>query len=516
MNTMYNTEEQFASLDHKFAELKKYVTDAAGQPTAIHRHEKEIFRHALEMGRLCLEALIQQSGPNHDRENPPKTAEGRRLPYKGQSTRRYVSIFGEIKIPRARYLMPSGRYHYPLDIRLQLPASKHSYLLQKWLQAGAVENDYRESAERFHELFDFSFYPNLLCRMTGQVSRTVETFYDHLAAPAAETEGECLAIGLDGKGVRLVKAERAERQTAEEPKARLSKGEKPGTKKEAMVTVDFSFQPAARAPEEIVKALLNQFTAAERAEAARQRQPRREQNEPEPRVALNKHVRAFLDGRAAASAYLIGRLKKRDPLGNKPIIVLVDGAPGLEQAIRRALEKHQRQPRVAAIILDIIHVSEYLWKAANALHGETGAERVLWVKDKLRDILHNKVGRVIGGLKQILTKTKRRAASQRTLQQVVTYFENHRHMMQYQTYLQSGYLISTGLVESACGSLVRDRMEHSGMRWTIRGAKSILALRAVKKNGDWEHFWQSFITTQTQKKYADSYQFVAGLVKKAA
>jgi hypothetical protein len=141
---------------------------------------------------------------------------------------------------------------------------------------------------------------------------------------------------------------------------------------------------------------------------------------------------------------------------------------------------------------------------------------VQWIRGKLLDVLESKVGRVIGGLKQIITKNQSGSAKRRTLQQVVTYLENHRHMMDYQAYLQKGYLISTGLVESACGSLVRDRMEHSGMRWTINGAESILDLRAVKKNGDWERFWQTFVTTQTQKTYADSYHFVTGLYKKAA
>lgn len=516
MSTMYKTEEQFASLDHKFAELKKYVTATVQQQTAIHLSEKEIFRRMLEMGRLCVEALIEQSGPNHEAANPPKSAEGDSLPYNGQSTRTYFSIFGKIKIRRARYLMPSGSYHYPLDTRLELPTTKHSYLLQQWLQIGAVESDYRESTERFHELFGFSFYPSLVCRMTGNVSRAVDSFYEQSAAPAAETEGECLAIGLDGKGVRLVKSERTDAQVPDAPKARLGKGEKLGTKKEAMVSVDFSFHPAARSPEEIVKALLHQSSAEERAQATRERQQRRENGAPEPRVALNKHVRAFLDHRIAAIDYLIGRLKKRDRLDTKPIIALMDGATGLDKAMIRALKEHDLQPRLAAMILDIIHVSEYLWKAANALHGETGPARLQWIQEKLRDILESKVGRVIGGLKQIITKKRRNTTTSRTLQQVVTYLKNHRHMMDYQTYLQKGYLISTGLVESACGSLVRDRMEQSGMRWTINGAKSILALRAVKKNGDWEHFWQTYIATQTQKTYADSYQFVAGLHKKAA
>jgi hypothetical protein len=133
----------------------------------------------------------------------------------------------------------------------------------------------------------------LHARMTGNVSKAVDSYYEQSAAPVAETEGECLAIGRDGKGVRLVKSERTAAPAADAPKARLGKGEKPGTKKEALVTVDFSFQPAARSSEEIIKARLHQFTAEERAQATVERQQRREQGEPEPRVALNKHVRAF-------------------------------------------------------------------------------------------------------------------------------------------------------------------------------------------------------------------------------
>ena len=516
MAAMYETEEKFATLNHQFEALKKYVTEMARQQMPIHLREQAIFRRLLDMGCLFLQESIQQSGPNHDREKAPATATGQRLPYKGASTRQYVSIFGEIKIKRARYLQPSGRYHYPLDARLELPRSKYSYLLQKWLEASAVENNYRESAERFHELFGFSFGPNLVCRMTGKVSGAVESFYEQAAAPAAESEGECLAIGLDGKGVRLVKSARAEAPASEAPKARLGKGEKPGTKKEAMVTADFSFHPEARAPEDIVKALLHQFTAEERTQAAQERQQRRQNEIPEPRLALNKHVRAFLEGRATAIDYLMARLKKRDPLGQKDIIALVDGATGLDKAVLTALEEQGLKPRVKAVILDIIHATEYLWKAATALHGETGPARVRWIHDKLLDILQNNVGRVIGGLRQILTKNELPSATRRTLQQVITYFENHRHMMNYQTYLDHGYLISTGVVESACGSLVRDRMEQSGMRWTIIGAKAILALRAVKKNGDWESFWNRYIETQTQKMYADSYRTVPPRYKKAA
>jgi hypothetical protein len=60
--------------------------------------------------------------------------------------------------------------------------------------------------------------------------------------------------------------------------------------------------------------------------------------------------------------------------------------------------------------------------------------------------------------------------------------------MDYAEYLRRGWPIGTGVIEGTCRHLVKDRMELSGMRWTIAGAGALLALRAVNENGDWEDF----------------------------
>ena len=75
-------------------------------------------------------------------------------------------------------------------------------------------------------------------------------------------------------------------------------------------------------------------------------------------------------------------------------------------------------------------------------------------------------------------------AQKKALEKTITYFDNHRHMMRYDVYLRKGYPIATGVVEATCGSLVKNRMEQSGMRWSINGAQAVLAQRAILKNGD--------------------------------
>ncbi len=71
--------------------------------------------------------------------------------------------------------------------------------------------------------------------------------------------------------------------------------------------------------------------------------------------------------------------------------------------------------------------------------------------------------------------------------------------MKYDEYLAKGYPISTGVVESACSHVVKDRMEVSGARWGINGAEAILRLRSVAKSQDWNAYWD-FYTAQFRDK----------------
>lgn len=61
--------------------------------------------------------------------------------------------------------------------------------------------------------------------------------------------------------------------------------------------------------------------------------------------------------------------------------------------------------------------------------------------------------------------------------------------------------IATGVIEGACGSLVKDRAERSGMKWTHKGAQAVLNLRALKRNGDWDSYWDLHLQNEHQRLY---------------
>jgi hypothetical protein len=116
-------------------------------------------------------------------------------------------------------------------------------------------------------------------------------------------------------------------------------------------------------------------------------------------------------------------------------------------------------------------------------------------------MLKGHVGYVIGGLRITLSKKNLKPVQEATLKRSITYFENHKHMMRYDLYLAAGYPVATGLVEGTCGSLIKDRADKSGSRWSSIGVQAVLNERAIMKNGDWESFWKYHMNTENERLY---------------
>ena len=124
-----------------------------------------------------------------------------------------------------------------------------------------------------------------------------------------------------------------------------------------------------------------------------------------------------------------------------------------------------------------------------------------WIKKHALEMLKGHVGYVIGGLRITLSKKKLKPAQEATLKRSITYFENHKHMMRYDLYLAAGYPVATGIVEGTCGSLIKDRADKSGSRWSSIGVQAVLNERAIMKNGDWESFWKYHMDTEKERLY---------------
>ena len=92
---------------------------------------------------------------------------------------------------------------------------------------------------------------------------------------------------------------------------------------------------------------------------------------------------------------------------------------------------------------------------------------------------------VVRGLRRLGTTRKLIGKQAKALDRICGYFEKYADYMRYDEYLRRGYPIASGVIEGACRHLVKDRMERSGMRWTLEGARSMLHLRAAFQGDHW-------------------------------
>ena len=138
-------------------------------------------------------------------------------------------------------------------------------------------------------------------------------------------------------------------------------------------------------------------------------------------------------------------------------------------------------------ILDILHVSSYVWKAAKVFHGHREHQEA-FTRDRLLQILQGKVQGVVADLRQMASMRKLRGNRLKEVNKICGYFERNASRMRYDEYLKAGYPIATGVIEGACRHLVKDRMERSGMRWRLEGAQPMLHVRAVYQSSYWGRF----------------------------
>jgi len=158
----------------------------------------------------------------------------------------------------------------------------------------------------------------------------------------------------------------------------------------------------------------------------------------------------------------------------------VDGDTTQIDAIKQAAKQYGA---TVVVILDIIHVLEYLWKAANALFDPEDANGAWWVADRIEQLLQGQRTSMVRGLRRAATVKGLNPKQREPIEQCITYLTNHAPYLNYPHYLAKGYPIATGVIEGACRYVVKDRMEITGARWGLEGGEAVLKLRALYLNG---------------------------------
>src|SRR6266567_4539446 len=180
---------------------------------------------------------------------------------------------------------------------------------------------------------------------------------------------------------------------------------------------------------------------------------------------------------------------RRDPQRVRQRVFLVDGNKQQLSAIEaKANERGLKVP----VLIDYIHVSGYIGKAAAALHPGDPVAAGQWADGQLLRVLHGRAKAVAATLASVARKTRenprKRGLDLTDMDRAVTYLTNNQQHMKYDKALEKGWPIATGMIEGACRFVIEDRFGITGARWSPDGAEVIRKLRAVVVNGDLDDY----------------------------
>jgi hypothetical protein len=183
---------------------------------------------------------------------------------------------------------------------------------------------------------------------------------------------------------------------------------------------------------------------------------------------LRKEYHATFGERDGFMREICQRAQARQSGSNGPIPALGDGAHWI-------WEGYQQYLPARVEILDFYHATQHVHVVATAMfkHAETAKD---WWEKQRMELLEFGPGRLLIALQNWQPKT---AGAQEVRRTELGYFYNNQHRMSYPDYLRKGYPIGSGAVEGACGHLVSDRMNESGMRWKALTGEPMLHLRAA-------------------------------------
>ncbi|MDQ6745942.1 MAG: ISKra4 family transposase, partial [Actinomycetota bacterium] len=199
---------------------------------------------------------------------------------------------------------------------------------------------------------------------------------------------------------------------------------------------------------------------------------------------------------------IFAEAERRDPDHQRTWIALVDG--NNHQIDRIKAEAKSRKVNVT-IVIDLIHVLEYLWSAAWCFYQEGDPDAETWVHEKATAILEGRSGIVAAAIRRKATRLELTPEQRKNADRAASYLHNKRPHLDYPTALANGWPIATGIIEGACRHLIKDRMDITGARWGVDGAEAILKLRALRSNDDLETYWTYHLAQERRRNHESRY-----------
>jgi hypothetical protein len=411
--------------------------------------------------------------------------------------RAVTSVFGDVTFSRIAYRAAETTNLHPGDGALNLPAERHSHGLRKLAAVESARGSYDDAVAAVVRATGVRLGKRQLVELAGRAAVDVDSFYTQRTVLSGGDD--VLVLSCDGKGIVMrpgaLREATARKATSAKLATRLSKGEKRNRKRMAEIGAVYDITAAPRTPADIITLVTSDTTTT----AA-----------PTP-VAANKWLTASVVGDAATViAAVFDEATRRDPDHTRTWVALVDGN---NHQIRRIRAEARARGVTVTIIVDLIHVIEYLWQAAWCFHSEGDPATETWVATHVLNILRGNAGIVAAAIRRKATTNNLTAAKRAAADTSADYLHAKKPYLDYPTALAEGWPIATGVIEGACRHLVKDRMDITGARWGLDGAETVLKLRTIISNGDLDTYW-TYHLNQEQHRVHNS-QYLADLIPAA-
>ncbi|RLC76518.1 MAG: ISKra4 family transposase [Chloroflexi bacterium] len=457
----------------------------SGQAFNFLEFEQELVSKVFVLGRLFIRLFLSM------REEGIRGRHKKPDGYKWQKPQERLlgTFFGKVSYWRSYvYQAKGGGGYYPLDVELGLTGDRFSMLVQSYAALMATKMSYAQVTTVLSLFLHWSPAQKSIEEMVLGLGRHTGEWFE--SAPAPEDEGEVLVIQFDSKGNPMATEEelekrRGKRQPNPHPgsqrhrgkqarqrrgnKKRRKKGDKSKNAKMATIMVMYTLRKSADGN---LEGPFNKKVYASHA-------PKR-------------HVVAIARREADKRGFGRG--------SGKRVQIVTDGDNDLERYIEELFPEAEHT-------IDVWHVVEYLWEAGHALYKEGSDELEEWVSTQKEALYEGRVADIIRELDERLALLPK-GTRQECLKKARGYLDKRQEKMNYKSLRKQDLEISSGAVEGAVNYVIARRFDSGGMRWIKERAETLLQLRCIEVNDDWDAFI-SFVHDKTQKQAQQTHKIIS-------
>jgi hypothetical protein len=481
----------YQSADTQYAQLVSHLRSAESQGLEHGALEQMIWQEGTELLRLLMQSHLDERYANESAQVNVVGADGALRPHRRNDCQRQLAtLFGEVVVSRLGYSSKVSGVSalYPADGQLNLAPDQYSDGLRQRVAISGALVSFGETSASIGETTGAKVGKRQCEELIVKVSQDFDDFYAQRSPTPEVDSQDLLVLSSDGKGIVMHSEDlreataKAAQASAQGPKTRLSPGQKRQRKRMATVAAVYSTPRFERRPEQIIGPAVESLKR--------------------PQIT-NKRVWASVEQDAKTVIQnAFDEAHRRDPQHQREWVVLVDGEA-------RQLDYVQSSAKqlgvTVTVILDFIHVLEYLWKAAFCFFAPGTVEAETWVMERALKILQGKASDVAAGIRRSATLQKLSAKARENVDKCADYLVKYRAFLRYDIFLAKGYPIATGVIEGACRHLICDRMDITGARWRLDCAEAVLKMRALRASGDFDQYWPFHKLQEFQRHHVSKF-----------